>query len=79
MEGIFMKAEISKHKAFSILDTVLAVLALVLGVGFVLSGLGLDFARAVIGPLTSGGLGLVVGVVFLVYSLRFFNVIRWVT
>ncbi|MDP2717162.1 MAG: hypothetical protein Q8P02_00305 [Candidatus Micrarchaeota archaeon] len=65
-----------KQKVYSILDTVLAVLALVFGLGFILSGLGFSFAKSVIAPLSSGSLGIVVGLVFLVFGLRFFNVIR---
>ncbi len=65
-----------KQKLFSILDTVLAVLALVFGAGFILSGLGFGFAKSVVAPLSSGALGIVVGLVFLVFGLRFFNVIR---
>ncbi len=65
-----------KEKAFEILDTVLAVVALVLGIGFALSGLGIGFANAIVAPLTNGALGLAVGIVFLVYALRFFKVIK---
>jgi bacteriorhodopsin len=65
-----------KQKVYSILDTVLAVLALVFGIGFILSGIGLGVAKSVIAPLTSGALGVLVGIVFFVFGLRFFNVIR---
>ncbi|MDP2717658.1 MAG: hypothetical protein Q8P02_02860 [Candidatus Micrarchaeota archaeon] len=68
-------ANVDKYKVFSILDNVLAVLALLFGLGFMLSGLGLG-ARQFVEPFTSGILGILVGLVFLIYALRFFNVIR---
>ncbi len=63
-------------KVIQIMDVALALLALVLGVGMILGGIGLSFFRAVSDPLTSGPLGAVVGVVFLFHALRYFNVIR---
>ncbi len=66
----------SNAKLYGILDLATAFLALVFGAGWIVSGLGLRFAHEVTGPLSSGVLGLVVGLVFLVYALRYFKVIR---
>ena len=63
-------------KLVQIMDGALGLLALVLGAGMVLGGLGLSFVNAVTGPLTSGVLGLVVGIVFLFHALRYYKVIR---
>lgn len=65
-----------KKKAFEIMDLALGLLALVLGVGFILQGFGIGFVSSVTAQLTSGALGVLVGIVFLLYSLRFFGVVR---
>ncbi len=59
-----------------ILSPITAVLAIILGVAWILGGGGLRFAYEVSGPLTSGILGILVGAVFLIYGLTYFRVIK---
>jgi|GEM_PF-4580218 len=66
----------NKSKAFEIVDLAVAFLALVLGIFWMLGALGFRFSGEITGPLTSGALGFVVGLVFLLYALRFFRVVR---
>lgn len=66
----------NKGKAFEIVDLAVAFLAMVLGIFWMLGALGFRFSGEITGPLTSGVLGFIVGLVFLVYGLRYFHVLR---
>lgn len=66
----------NKSKVFEIIDLAVAFLALIFGIFWMLGALGFRFSGEITGPLTSGVLGFVVGLVFLIYALRYFRVIR---
>ena len=66
----------NKGKVFEIIDLAVAFLALIFGICWMLEALGFRFAGQISGPLSSGVLGFVVGLVFLIHALRFFRVIR---
>ena len=66
----------NKSKVFEIIDLAVAFLALIFGIFWMLGALGFRFSGEITGPLTSGVLAFVVGLVFMLYALRFFRVIR---
>ncbi len=66
----------NKGKVFEIIDLAVAFLALIFGIFWMLGALGFRFSGEITGPLSSGVLGFVVGLVFLIYALRYFRVIR---
>lgn len=63
-------------KIMQVLNPVTAVLALILGAAWILGGVGLHVFYQISGPLTGGILGVLVGIVFLVYGLMYFRVIK---
>lgn len=78
LEGMKSMANVNfnKSKVFEIIDLAVAFLALIFGIFWMLEAVGFRFASQVSGPLSSGVLGFVVGLVFLIYALRFFRVIH---
>ncbi|MBI5226901.1 hypothetical protein HY994_06760 [Candidatus Micrarchaeota archaeon] len=63
-------------KIQQVLSPITAVLAIILGIAWILGGVGLRFAHEVSGPLTGGILGILVGAIFLIYGLQYFRVIK---
>ncbi len=66
----------NKGKVYELIDLAVAFLTLIFGIFWMLETLGFRFAREITGPLSSGILGFVVGLIFLVFALRYFKILR---